>query len=1272
MIHIKRRPDLEADARRHPSVADCVVLDHPVAYVVPVPGHAPDEARRAVAPVPAVAVRRLPRRADGSPDLDALLALPVLAEDPERIGYAPAAAAPARFAPLDLDAPVQPAATPAVQPVAPAPPALRTGPALLRGDVAAATVTEAVLTAAERHAAHGVRVIAPGTDAYRSYPELLDEARRVLGGLHGRGLRAGDSAVLLVPSLDDYVLAVWACLLGGIRLLTAGIPDGYTTRGPVLDRLVHAWQQLGHPLVITDDAAAEGLAGLHTLYGTAPLRTAAVSELRGGEPVSAVHPAAPDDTAVLVMSSGSTGAPKLVQVTHRAIVDNACAARDAGLIRPGEISFNWLPFDHAPPLVMYLLRDAVLGCTGIHSPTGWIAERPLRWLDILQQYRVEHTWAANFGYRLVADALRAAPERSWDLSAVRTVLNAGEQCTAPVVDAFLERTAPFGLRRTAMIHAWGMAETATGICYKFYAEQGSVLRVLKATLDGELRLAPEGTPEAEASEFLSMGPAAAGAQVRVVDDSGQVVPEGVIGAFQVQAARVTPGYLDNPEANAEAFPGGGWFDTGDQAFLWDGEVVITGRAKELINVNGNKYFCHEIEELCGRVEGVASGWAAACGVPDPVSGSEVLAVFFVPEGQDSTAAIAERLREAVGAAVRLPVTHAVPLTAADFPRTTSGKVQRRRLVARFTAGDFEEALRSTGGGTGTEVPDCVYVQEWEPVEAAAGAADLDGTVLVLADELGLADRLYAAAPERTVLVRPGTGFAETADGYRLDPASADDWAALTRSLRASGIAPGTLLQLWSYLETPDASGAAEANEHCGTYFAAACAQLPLPDRVITVSRGLYRITGDEAVCYPAALTSAIAGVLAQERPAVQVQQVDLQGLSAAEDAEALRAALAMGVGNVAWRDGRPYVPVLAPVAEAPRPADALRRGGRYLVTGGAGGVGSALLGELADRYGLSLAVIGRRPAAELDEKWPAIYRSADVTDAAALQAAATEAEAHWCAPLDGVLHLADAYGFRLLAEETPEHWTQAVAAKTAGTLHLAELCRQRPGAHLVVFTSLVGQLGSAGCAAYSAGNAFADALGEHLRPEVPVHTLAWGLWQGTGLNRDNPYEAAVRRRGVLSLAPAEAAVLARVALRLPPGAYCVGLDGTSEELRGRVRTAEGLTLEEPYLVDGDAEVPDVFGRPVTVQPPARPAEAGAQEAADIPADLLATVREVFESIAGVPVPGDTPLFRVGLSSIQMLQAHARLEAALGLGFERSALFQNPSVPALARHLAGVR
>ncbi|MFF4404950.1 SDR family NAD(P)-dependent oxidoreductase [Streptomyces sp. NPDC001404] len=1259
------------------TLADCVILDNPAAaYVVPAPGHTPDEARRAVAPLPAVAVRRIPRRADGSPDLDALAALPVLAEDPDRIGYAPATAAPARFAPLDLDAPVLPAMATDLTPTDPAPPALRTGPALLRGDVDVATVTEAVLAAAERHAAHGVRVIAPGTDAYRSYPELLDEARRVLGGLHERGLRAGDSAVLLVPSLDDYVLAVWACLLGGIRLLTAGIPDGWTTRGPVLDRLVHAWEQLGHPLVITDDAAAEGLAGLHTLYGTAPLRTAAVSELRRGAPVSEVHAAAPGDTAVLVMSSGSTGAPKLVQVTHRAIVDNACAARDAGLIRPGEISFNWLPFDHAPPLVMYLLRDAVLGCTGIHSPTGWIAEQPLRWLDILQQYRVEHTWAANFGYRLVADALRAAPERSWDLSAVRTVLNAGEQCTAPVVDAFLERTAPFGLRRTAMIHAWGMAETATGICYKFYAEQGSVLRVLKATLDGELRLAPEGTAEADASEFLSMGPAAAGAQVRVVDDAGRVVPEGVIGAFQVQAARVTPGYLDNPEANAEAFPGDGWFDTGDQAFLWDGEVVITGRAKELINVNGNKYFCHEIEELCGRVEGVASGWAAACGVPDPVSGSEVLAVFFVPEGEgDEPAAVAERIREAVASAVRLPVTHAVPLTAADFPRTTSGKVQRRRLVARFTAGDFEEALRSTGGGTGTEVPDCVYAQEWEPVEAPEGTVDLgDGTVLVLADELGLADRLYAAAPDRTVLVRPGTGFAETPDGYRLDPASADDWATLSRSLRESGVAPHTLLQLWSYLETPDA----EANERCGTYFATACAQLPLPERVITVTRGLYRITGDEEVCYPAALTAAVAGVLAQERPSVQVQQVDLQGRSAAEDADALGAALAVGAPNTAWRDGRPYVPVLAPVAEDPRPADALRRGGRYLVTGGAGGVGGALLGELADRYGLSLAVVGRRSAAEVGDAWPGrdvFYRSADVTDAAALQSAVTDAEAHWGAPLDGVLHLADAYGFRLLAEETPEHWAQAVAAKTAGTLHLAELCRRRPGAHLVVFTSLVGQLGSAGCAAYSAGNAFADALGEHLRRSgVPVHTLAWGLWQATGLNRDNPYEAAVRRRGVLSLAPAEAAVLARVALRLPPGAYGVGLDGTSEELRGRVRTTKGLALEEPYLVHGDAaaEVTDVFGRPVSVQPRTRPAEDGAQEAADIPADLLRTVREVFESIAGVPVPGDTPLFRVGLSSIQMLQAHARLEAALGLGFERSALFQNPSVPALARHLAGVR
>jgi acyl-CoA synthetase (AMP-forming)/AMP-acid ligase II/NAD(P)-dependent dehydrogenase (short-subunit alcohol dehydrogenase family)/acyl carrier protein len=1256
-----RRRELEERLLTAAGVADCVVLDrggHLVAYVAPRPyADLVRLRRRTVAALVSaglatvVPVRRIPRLADGGPDLAALLALPVLTagtirayaavHGPGRLELRPAEDRAARPAPPDHDAPPAPVQKAAPEPNLP-PALVHGGPLNPRHDDPL-TVTEAVRTAERRHPDAGVRVLSGSGDRFAANAAIAERARHILGGLRSRGLAAGSYVILQVPELEDYFPALWACLLGGVRCVTVAAPPAYDRRNAVLDKLVNAWRALGRPPVV---GRAE-LAGVPALYEADGFEVVPVAELERSGPCAEVHPADPSDVALLQLSSGSTGQSKVIQITHRAVIEMALGTRERNRVAAGDTSFNWLPLDHVGSLVMFHLRDVILGCTGVHAPTAYVAEDPLRWLDALERYRVNHSWSPNFGYRLVADALRGAPERTWDLSSVHSLLNAGEQCTTAVVRDFHERTAGFGLRPGAMVFAWGMAETATAIVYKYVDEPGGVRRFATASLNGTLEPAGEGTA---ATEFISMGTPAPGASFRIAGSDGTVLPQRTIGRLQVRSGRVTAGYLNAPGANAEAFTEDGWFDTGDLAFLVDDELVITGRAKDQIVINGANYYCHDVEDVCGRVDGVRSGLVAACGVPDERSGSEVLGVFYVPEDGTGTS-VADRLRAITADALQLPATYVVPVEESRFPRTTSGKIQRSELVRRLLAGEFDG-----------DTPAYAHRPVWEPVEPRDGEPPTGPTVVFAGEE-------ELAGTHDVITVRRGDAFAESGDGYVLDPYAPEDWARLRRRLEERGIRWRTLLYLWSHLRTPDPGSADEAIAACGEHLAACCrALLDLraedTARLVTVSRNLYRITGDEEVCYPAGQTPTISAVLGGEVPGLRTRHVDLPGEAAARDLEAaMRVRLEPGA-QVAWRDGRAYVSALERVAPDATPRDALERGGWYLVAGGAGGIGTALLEELAGRYDVRFLVVGRRPA---DSEDGALRRrTADITDAAALERVVAEAEHDWGRPLSGALHLADGYRFRLLADETAESWRDAVAAKVRGTLTLAALVRERPGAQLVIFSSLLGYVASVGCSAYGAGNGFAEAYGEYLRGQVPVRCIAWALWHDVGLNSANPYESAVVRRGVMSLTADEGRLLTRALLRQPPGRYFAGVDETSAPMRALLRSVDRLALERPEFPAESPPITDPYGVTCAVTVAYASAEPGVAE--ETP-ELARRVEEVFRTVVPTGLERGRRFYELGVGSLQMLQIHARLQTALGREIPKTALFEYPTITALAGYLA---
>lgn len=611
------------------------------------------------------------------------------------------------------------------------------GPRLVLTEDDPADAVQALCRAAADQPAAGVRTPA----GLLTYPDVLGRARRILTGLRAQGASDGDPVVVLGLSLDDFFPAFWACVLGGMR--PAVISEPVTAGSPATDRLRHTCELLDSPLVLSDRANAAHLTGY---------QVANVEDCAQHPPAGELHQPDQADVAVLMLSSGSTGAPKAAALTHRALAEFAAGSRRQLELRPRETMLNWLPVDHSGALLLYHVMPVFAGSTNVHLPTSEVLANPLLWLEKVAQYRVQHAWAPTFGLQLAAEVMRD----QLDLSGVRSLVSGGEQIVLPVVERFFAATASSGLDPTCFRPAWGMAETTTAITIGRLTDEGGVLRVLKSSVADDLVIAAPDTPDEDCTTFVAVGAPAPGASVRVVDENDRILPELRIGRLQVRSNRVTAGYVNNEPATTAALPDGKWLRTGDLAFVSGGQVVITGREGDTVVVNGNTVFCHEIEEVARGVEGLSLRGVGACGVPNPATGTEDLVVFLEDDGTGGDELVpavkAELFRR-----LRLTATDVVRVPAGEFPRTASGKVRRNELRERYQQGRYDVRTRTEARGAGIPAAGEVAGEVRRLLsELVGGAVDAD----VPFYDLGLTSitlvRLRAALADRFGIDVPAT------------------------------------------------------------------------------------------------------------------------------------------------------------------------------------------------------------------------------------------------------------------------------------------------------------------------------------------------------------------------------------------------------------------------------------------------------------------------------------------------------------------------------------
>jgi len=531
-----------------------------------------------------------------------------------------------------------------------------------------------------------------------SYGELHERALGILFHLQKLGAKPGDKLIIYLSNNEQFLDAFWAGVLGGIVPVPValGISDEHK------HKLLRIAKKLGKPFIYTDRktldriGAFAGGAGEQDTYDNLASRAFFAEQIDDISKAGQVHTSRPDDVAFIQFSSGSTSEPKGVVLTHRNILMNARGAGEASRWTEDDVNLTWMPLTHDMGLIGMHIMMFAHRMNLNQMPTELFIRRPLLWMSFASRKGVTVTSSPNFGYRHYLKVLGDRPLGDLDLSRVRLIYNGAEPISVELADEFMARMAPAKLPRTAMYPVYGLAEATLvvsfpqppGQMYEFIAVDRHSLAVGKP---------PAALPKehVDALELMAVGQPIPYSKVRIADDADRELPEGTVGNILISGDNVTKGYYENPEANAKGFSADGWLKTGDLGMMKGGKLYITGRAKEIIFVNGQNYYPHDIESIAIRADDMELGKVVAAGVR-PKHGSTDDLIIFVLHRMDMKEflPIATQIGRLVNEHTGLEVTHVVPVK--RIPKTTSGKIQRHLLEEDYVNGVYDAELKELG------------------------------------------------------------------------------------------------------------------------------------------------------------------------------------------------------------------------------------------------------------------------------------------------------------------------------------------------------------------------------------------------------------------------------------------------------------------------------------------------------------------------------------------------------------------------------------------------
>ena len=529
--------------------------------------------------------------------------------------------------------------------------------------------------------------------AYSTEPvewaRIHDDARAMAAELQARGVEPGHSVSVIGPTSRDLVTAIQAVWLAGGCLVMLPLPMRMGSIEEFVEQTRARISNAESRIVIAD---AQLLAFMTPEPTDPPMITLddlrAALSTRGSDAYLRV-PDDPNALAILQFTSGSTADPKGVMLPHRCVTANIDAIDEAlGIDYDLDRAASWLPLYHDMGLIGMLTIPMTTGTDLVLAGPQDFLAAPSRWAQWISDFHCSITAGPNFSYALSARAMRRAGDL--DLSHWRVALNGAEPIEPSAVEDWLAAGAPHGLRVGTAFCAYGMAEATVGITFPEPGKGMFVDAVDARVLETDRYAAPRDHSAPGARRLPRLGRAIRGLELRVVDaETGVPLRDREAGELEVRGTSVTPGYFRNERATADVFHDD-WLRTGDLGYVFDGELVICGRLKDVIIVGGRNVFPEDIERAAAGVEGVRAGNVIAFGSPGRRGRESVVVVAETRADDASTVrdAVAACVTDAVGVAAEV-----VLVRPGSLPKTSSGKLQRSLCKTRYLDDILEPVAR---------------------------------------------------------------------------------------------------------------------------------------------------------------------------------------------------------------------------------------------------------------------------------------------------------------------------------------------------------------------------------------------------------------------------------------------------------------------------------------------------------------------------------------------------------------------------------------------------
>jgi 1-acyl-sn-glycerol-3-phosphate acyltransferase len=531
-----------------------------------------------------------------------------------------------------------------------------------------------------------------------TYASLWRRAVAVATALRSRGIGRRDTVTIMLRTEAAFFPVFFGTLLAGAVPVPIYPPfraDGITEYAR---RQVGILLNAGTRLMVTF-AEVERLAGV--LRSQIPTLTAVTTLDDLAPPTNDTGPLPPrppvwltaEDPALIQYTSGSTGQPKGVLLTHANLLANIRAIGESLEVRPDDVAVSWLPLYHDMGLIGAWLATLYFGIpVAILSPLAFLS-RPARWLWAIHAHRATVSVAPNFAFDLCVNKITDEEIEGLDLSSLRVVLNGSEAVLPDTVTRFADRFGPAGYAADAMRPVYGLAECTVGLTVTPRRHPMRADRVARRFQETGQAVP---TSDADALTFVSCGSALPEHHIRIVDRSGATVAERREGRVQFRGPSVMAGYYRNQTATRAVTTDDGWIDSGDLGYLADAELFLTGRDKDVIIKGGRNIYPHEAEAVVAAIQGIRKGCIAVFGAADTALGTERLVVVAETRETDATVReeLQQRILEGVADALGTPPDTVVLARPGAVLKTSSGKVRRGATRDAYLGGTLDRGSGS--------------------------------------------------------------------------------------------------------------------------------------------------------------------------------------------------------------------------------------------------------------------------------------------------------------------------------------------------------------------------------------------------------------------------------------------------------------------------------------------------------------------------------------------------------------------------------------------------